>query len=65
MAAGARVAIADINAGAAQAVAHRLGDRAVALAADVTEEAPVQAAIEHTVARFGPVRGDDRTTAPG
>jgi rhamnulose-1-phosphate aldolase/alcohol dehydrogenase len=51
---GAVVAIADINLGAAQQVADELGsDFAIAIGADVADEAAVQAGIDAAVTRFG------------
>jgi NAD(P)-dependent dehydrogenase (short-subunit alcohol dehydrogenase family) len=55
--AGARVAVVDVNADAAQAVARDLGDRAMAVQADVTQEEAVRAALRAARDRFGPVRG--------
>ncbi|HEY3470166.1 MAG TPA: bifunctional aldolase/short-chain dehydrogenase [Amycolatopsis sp.] len=54
---GACVAIADLNAEAAQATATGIGgpDKAVAVAADVTDAEAVQAAIDATVLAFGGV----------
>ncbi|HWF54532.1 MAG TPA: SDR family oxidoreductase [Solirubrobacteraceae bacterium] len=49
---GARVAIADIDAGTAQAAADRL-DGAIAITCDVTKPAEVQAMVEQAVAAFG------------
>ncbi|WP_432695188.1 SDR family NAD(P)-dependent oxidoreductase [Marinobacterium sp. YM272] len=54
--AGAAVAIADINAEAAQAVADELaaeGAKTLAIACDVTDEAAVKAMVEKTVETFG------------
>ncbi len=53
---GAAVAVVDIRADAAEAVAARIvaaGGRAVALVADVTDETAVEAAIAQTVEQFG------------
>jgi rhamnulose-1-phosphate aldolase/alcohol dehydrogenase len=52
---GACVVIADLDAGRAAAAAAEIGnsDVAVGIAADVTDEAAVQAAIEQTVLAFG------------
>ena len=53
---GARVAVLDVRSEAAETVAASIrdaGDQAVALAADVTDEAAVQAAVTATVERFG------------
>ncbi len=50
---GARVVVADINAAGAETVAARHGDRASAIAADVTLQADVDAMIGQAVRRFG------------
>lgn len=53
---GARVAIGDINVGAASAVAEQInshGGQALAVSCDVTDEGSVNAMVEATVARFG------------
>jgi len=50
---GAKVAIVDINQGAAQDVASAIGNRAIALHADVSQRADVDAAVQATVAAFG------------
>lgn len=50
---GARVVVADINGEAAEAVAGRLGDRALAVAVDVSDQRSVSSLMEKTVARFG------------
>ena len=50
---GARVAIADIDGGAAQATAGELGDAAIGMACDVTRAADVDAAVQATVGRLG------------
>jgi rhamnulose-1-phosphate aldolase/alcohol dehydrogenase len=52
---GACVVIADLDAGKAQAAAGEIGNRdvAVGLAADVTDEAAVQAAVDATLLAFG------------
>jgi rhamnulose-1-phosphate aldolase/alcohol dehydrogenase len=52
---GACVVIADLDAGKAQAAAEEIGnsDVAVGIAADVTDESAVQAAIDATVLAFG------------
>jgi NAD(P)-dependent dehydrogenase (short-subunit alcohol dehydrogenase family) len=53
---GALVAVVDIDAGAAEAVAGAIGsDRALALVADVSSEADVRSYFEQTAARFGRV----------
>jgi len=53
---GARVSVVDLDAGRAEAVAAELGDGAIALRADVTEEAEVEAAVAATVDAFGGIR---------
>ncbi|MCY4277917.1 MAG: SDR family NAD(P)-dependent oxidoreductase [Gammaproteobacteria bacterium] len=53
--AGGRVALVDLNADLANQVAKELGDRAIAFAADVRDEAAVQAAVDGTVEAFGGV----------
>ena len=50
---GAKVAVLDVNAQAAQAVAHGIGGSAVAVGCDVTSRADVEAAIAATVKAFG------------
>ena len=50
---GARVAIADISLGHAEETAARHGDRAVAVALDVTKTASIEAAVETVVQRWG------------
>jgi NAD(P)-dependent dehydrogenase (short-subunit alcohol dehydrogenase family) len=50
---GARVAVVDLRPEPAAAVAGELGGDALALTADVTDEAAVQAAVADTVAAFG------------
>jgi NAD(P)-dependent dehydrogenase (short-subunit alcohol dehydrogenase family) len=55
-AAGAAVVIMDIDAGAAKTAAEGIREadgRATALAVDVSDEAAVEAAVEHTMAEFG------------
>lgn len=54
---GACVVIADLDAGKAQAAAQEIGgsDVAIGIAADVTDEAAVQAAVDATVLAFGGV----------
>jgi rhamnulose-1-phosphate aldolase/alcohol dehydrogenase len=54
---GACVVIADLDAGKAQAAAEEIGntDVAVGIAADVTDEAAVQAAVDATLLAFGGV----------
>jgi D-sorbitol dehydrogenase (acceptor) len=50
---GARVAIADVSLAAAQALAARHGDAALAVALDVTKTASIGAAVETVVAQWG------------
>lgn len=50
---GGKVALLDLNGDLAQATAKELGDAAIAFAADVREEASVQAAVEGTLEAFG------------
>jgi 3-oxoacyl-[acyl-carrier protein] reductase len=50
---GARVAVVDIDEGAANTVAGSLGDAAIGLAADVSKAADVRRAVEQTVATLG------------
>ena len=50
---GAKVAVTDINAAGAAAVAEEIGQSAIAIPLDVVKEAEWQAAIERTVAEFG------------
>jgi 3-oxoacyl-[acyl-carrier protein] reductase len=52
---GARVAVIDINAAAAKAVAGRIGEHAIAIACDVAKKADVEAAVAAAVAAFGSV----------
>ena len=52
--AGAKVAIADINQAAADATAAEIGkDKAIGVAADVTDEGQVEAAVAKTIKAFG------------
>src|SRR5471032_1624697 len=52
--AGAKVAIADINQAASDATAAEIGkDKAIGVAADVTDEAQVEAAVAKTIKAFG------------
>ncbi len=53
---GARVAVVDLDAGRAEAVAAELGGGAVAYRADVTDEAEVEASVAATVEAFGGIR---------
>src|SRR5690242_10397571 len=51
---GVRVAIVDLNLAKAEAVAAAIGaGRAIALAADVSKRADVEAAVERTIQTFG------------
>ena len=50
---GARVALADINAAGAQAVAAELGEAAIAVACDVTKRADIDALVKATTQRWG------------
>ena len=52
---GARVAALDVDESAASAVAERLGGDALAVGADVTDEASVRVAVDHVSAALGPV----------
>ncbi len=54
---GARVAVVDVNAAAAERVAAPLGARGLALVADVAAAEPVEAAVAAVVDRWGAVRG--------
>jgi D-sorbitol dehydrogenase (acceptor) len=53
LAEGARVAIADVSLAAAQALAARYGEAALAMALDVTKTASIAASIEAVVAQWG------------
>jgi len=57
VACGARVAVVDVNAEAAAQVARDLGDRAMGLSADVTDEHAVAAALQEVTGRWGAPRG--------
>ena len=52
---GARVAIADINMAQAQQTATELGEGAIAVALDVTDQASIDAAVETTVQTLGQI----------
>lgn len=52
---GARVAIADINVEQAQQAAQQLGDGAIAVALDVTDQTSIDAAVNTTVQAFGQI----------
>jgi 3-oxoacyl-[acyl-carrier protein] reductase len=55
VAGGAKVAVLDRDAAAAERVAKELGDNAIAVAADIAQEADVAAAIAATLAKWGRV----------
>jgi NAD(P)-dependent dehydrogenase (short-subunit alcohol dehydrogenase family) len=55
IAAGARVAIVDMDRAAAEELAAQLGDNAHAICADVSDEAGVTAYMDEAIARFGRV----------
>ncbi|MBO9464152.1 L-iditol 2-dehydrogenase [Tropicibacter sp. R15_0] len=50
---GARVAIADIDLAAAQTAAAELGDGAVAVAMDVSDQGSIEQAVDHTIQTLG------------
>ena len=50
---GAKVAVADINAAGAKAIAAELGDNAIAVTCDVTQRIDIDALVAVTVARWG------------
>ena len=50
---GARVALADIDLGAAKAAARSIGNNAIAVRCDVTKKAEIAAAVEETLSAFG------------
>jgi 3-oxoacyl-[acyl-carrier protein] reductase len=50
---GARVALADIDLGAAQSAARAIGNTAIALRCDVTQRADIDAALAETLSAFG------------
>ncbi len=52
---GARVAIADVDFQRAQEAAAEIGEAAVAIEMDVTQQASIDAAVEKTAAHFGPI----------
>src|SRR3954449_10846231 len=53
---GARgVVVADLNGGGAEAVAAELGERAIGLACDVSDERAVNTLIDHAEDAFGPI----------
>lgn len=54
---GGRVVLADVNREAGEAVAAELGERAVFVATDVTDEASAKAAIDKAVCGFGQLDG--------
>ncbi|NEW41808.1 SDR family oxidoreductase [Nocardia cyriacigeorgica] len=55
VAGGARVVVADLDAGSAEAVAGSLGADAVAVGGDVADDAVIAALVERAEAEFGPV----------
>ena len=52
---GARVAIADIDIDRAKRAAEDIGDNAIAVRMDVTDQASIEAAIEETISQFGQI----------
>jgi D-sorbitol dehydrogenase (acceptor) len=52
---GAKVAIADIDFERAQRAAQEIGDAAIAVEMDVTDQASIEAAVSQTAARFGQI----------
>lgn len=54
---GGKVVVTDVNDQAVQAVAAEIGAAAKAIAADVTQEAPMQAAVDLAVNSFGGLHG--------
>lgn len=50
---GASVAVVDIDAGEAREAAERIGERAIGIATDVTDNSAVMQAVAETVERFG------------
>ncbi|MBV2358635.1 L-iditol 2-dehydrogenase [Thalassococcus sp. CAU 1522] len=52
---GARVAIADIDSARAQDAAARLGDAAIAVQMDVTDQASIEAGVAQTITAFGQI----------
>jgi len=52
---GAKVAVADINAEGAKAIAAPLGDSAIAVTCDVTRRADIDALVAQTIKRFGTI----------
>ncbi len=50
---GGSVAVVDLDAGEAREAAERIGERAIGIAADVTDHGAMQAAVAETVERFG------------
>lgn len=55
VAGGAKVAVLDRDKAAAERVATELGDKAIAVVADIAKEAEVEAAVATTLAKFGRV----------
>ncbi|MGH8618705.1 MAG: SDR family NAD(P)-dependent oxidoreductase [Burkholderiales bacterium] len=54
---GGKIVVTDVNDQAVQAVAAEIGASAKAIAADVTQEAPMQAAVDLAVKTFGGLHG--------
>jgi NAD(P)-dependent dehydrogenase (short-subunit alcohol dehydrogenase family) len=50
---GGSVAVLDLDAGQAQEAAERIGERAIGIGADVTDQAAIMRAVSETVERFG------------
>ena len=50
---GASVAVVDLNATEAREAAERIGERAIGIGADVTDQAAIMQAVSETVERFG------------
>jgi NAD(P)-dependent dehydrogenase (short-subunit alcohol dehydrogenase family) len=50
---GASVAVVDLDSGEASEAAERIGDRAIGIGADVTDNAAIMQAVAETVERFG------------
>jgi NAD(P)-dependent dehydrogenase (short-subunit alcohol dehydrogenase family) len=50
---GGAVAVVDLDAGEAREAAERIGERAIGIAADVTDQGAMHAAVAETVERFG------------
>jgi 3-oxoacyl-[acyl-carrier protein] reductase len=52
---GARVALADINLDSAKTAAHAIGNNAIAVRCDVTQQADIAAALKETLSAFGAI----------